>query len=87
MDTPRTPRGISWYNITMAKQKKKRSKKYSGVDAATTRPSVTRIQAVSRSAAGQWLYERKKLLRGVGIGVVIVIIVIVIITGIISLFR
>ncbi|QJU05247.1 hypothetical protein FBF32_03330 [Candidatus Saccharibacteria bacterium oral taxon 488] len=69
----------------MAKQKKKRSKKYSGVDAATTRPSVTRIQAVSRSAAGQWLYESKKLLRGVG--VVIVIIVIVIITGIISLFR
>ena len=71
----------------MAKQKKKRSKKYSGVYAATTRPSVTRIQAVSRSSAGQWLYERKKLLRGVGIGVVIVIIVIVIITGIISLFR
>ena len=71
----------------MAKQTKKRSKKYSGVDAATTRPSVTRIQAVSRSSAGQWLYERKKLLRGVGIGVVIVIIVIVIITGIISLFR
>ena len=71
----------------MAKQKKKRSKKYSGVDTATTRPSVTRIQAVSRSSAGQWLYERKKLLRGVGIGVVIVIIVIVIITGIISLFR
>lgn len=71
----------------MAKQKKKRSKKYTGVNAATTRPSVTRIQAVSRSSAGQWLYERKKLLRGVGIGIVVVVIIIVIITGITSLFR
>ncbi len=71
----------------MAKQKKKRSKKYTGVDAATTRPSVTRIQAVSRSSAGQWLHERKKLLRGIGIGIVVVIIVIVLILGIVSLFR
>ena len=71
----------------MAKQKKKRSKKYTGVDAAATQPSVTRIQAVSRSSTGQWLYERKKLLRGVGIGIVVVIIIIVIITGITSLFR
>ncbi len=47
----------------MAKQKKKRTKKYSGSDAAMSRPSITRVQAVSRSRIGQWWYDRKKVIR------------------------
>lgn len=56
----------------MAKQKKKRTKKYSGVDAAQTRPSITRVQAVNRSHAGQWYYERKRVIKPVAIFVAVV---------------
>jgi hypothetical protein len=60
----------------MAKQKKKRTKKYSGVDAAITRPSVTRVQAVSRSRLGQWWYDRKRIIKPIAIAAVIIFIVI-----------
>jgi hypothetical protein len=47
----------------MAKQKKKRNKVYSGVDAAITRPIVTRISAANRSKFGQWWFDRKRWLK------------------------
>lgn len=47
----------------MVKQKKKRTKKYSGTDAAITRPVVTRMTAANRSKIGQWWFERKKFLK------------------------
>ena len=65
----------------MAKQKKKRTKKYSGVEAAQTRPSITRVQAANRSRAGQWYYERKRVIKPVAIFVAVVIGLITLIAG------
>ncbi|MNS82929.1 hypothetical protein D3C72_1166900 [compost metagenome] len=49
----------------MVKQKKKRTKKYSGAEAAVTRPVVTRVTAANRSKFGQWWFERKRILKPV----------------------
>jgi hypothetical protein len=64
----------------MTKNKKKRNKIYTGVDAAVTRPIITRIQAANRSKLGQWWFEHKKALKPILItsGIVIFIIVIVV---------
>jgi hypothetical protein len=63
----------------MAKQKKKRTKKYSGVDAAIDRPIVTHISAANRTRLGQWWFEHKQIMRPVLItaGVIIVIIILI----------
>ena len=55
------------------KVKKKRNKQYRGVDAAITKPSVTRISAANRSKFGQWWFERKRVLKPVLITGAIVI--------------
>lgn len=47
----------------MAKQKKKRTKKYSGQDAVVTRPTVTRVTAVKRNKLQLWWLDRKRVLR------------------------
>lgn len=74
------------YNISMAKVKKKRNKKYTGADAAATRPTITRVQAVNRSKLGQWLFENQKMLKMIRNVLLIGLIVAIIISGIISLF-
>ena len=58
------------------KQKKKRNKQYQGVDAAVTRPVVTKISAANRTKVGQWWFERKRILKPVLIGALVVIIVV-----------
>ena len=58
------------------KVKKKRNKQYTGIDAALTKPSVTRISAANRSKIGQWWFERKRVLKPVLITAAIVIVVI-----------
>ena len=68
----------------MAKQKKKRTKKYTGADAAVTRPSVTRVQAVSRSRFGQWWFERKKIVKPV---LITALVVAAVVWLLIELFR
>lgn len=55
------------------KVKKKRNKQYRGADAATTRPTVTRIQAANRTKVGQWWFERKRILKPVLITTAIVL--------------
>lgn len=45
----------------MAKQKKKRTKKYTGQDAVVTRPTVTRLTAVKRNKLQLWWLDRKRL--------------------------
>lgn len=70
----------------MAKAKKKRNKKYTGADAATTRPNITRVQAVSRGRVGQWLHDRKRLAKPIGIAMLIALILTLVISGIVSLF-
>lgn len=47
----------------MARQKKKRTKKYTGADAAVTRPSVTRVKAVKRSKLQLWWLDRRRALK------------------------
>lgn len=74
------------YTKNMVKQKKKRTKKYSGVDAAAQRPKVTKITATSRSPAGQWLYDKKKLIKIISTGLIIICVIVIIVSGIISLF-
>ena len=74
------------YNISMAKVKKKRNKKYTGADAAATRPTITRVQAVNRSKLGQWLFENQKMLKMIRNVLLIGLVVAIIISGIISLF-
>ena len=70
----------------MAKVKKKRNKKYTGADAAATRPTITRVQAVNRGKLGQWLFENKKMLKMIRNVLLIGLIVAIIISGIVSLF-
>ncbi len=74
------------YNISMAKVKKKRNKKYTGADAAATRPTITRVRAVNRSKLGQWLFENQKMLKMIRNVLLIGLIVAIIISGIVSLF-
>lgn len=58
------------------KQKKKRNKQYTGVDAAISKPVVTRMTAANRSKLGQWWFERKKILRPILIGVGVVLLIV-----------
>lgn len=55
------------------KSKKKRNKKYQGVDAAVTRPTVTRLTAANRSKLGQWWFERKRILKPILITTAIIV--------------
>lgn len=59
----------------MAKQKKKRNKAYTGADAAVTRPTITRIEAVNRNKVSQWWFEKKRVAKPalIAAGVVFVI--------------
>ncbi|MFZ2125241.1 MAG: hypothetical protein WA087_03830 [Candidatus Saccharimonadales bacterium] len=63
----------------MGKNKKKRNKVYQGVDAAMTRPVITRVSAVNRSRLGQWWFDRKAtmvpMLKIAGVVFVIILII------------
>ena len=67
------------------KQKKKRNKAYTGVDAAVTRPVVTKISAVNRNFVGQWWFDHKRIARPVIIIGLVVIGLIIVIIGIVDL--
>ena len=69
----------------MSKQKKKRSKKYTGADAAITRPSVTRVKAVKRTKLQQWWLDRRRTLKPALIAVIVVSAFIWLITEIVRL--
>lgn len=78
--------GDFWYNSsTMAKQKKKRNKQYSGADAAVSRPTVTRVSAVERSKFGQWWFENKRIAKPVLIAAGVIIVIVLVIVQIVSL--
>ena len=68
----------------MAKQKKKRNKKYSGSEAAVTRPTVTRVKAVNRGKIGQWWFDHKRVAKPVSIAAAIATALIALITGFIA---
>lgn len=65
--------------------KKKRNKVYKGSNAATTRPTITRVSAVNRNPAHQWWIDHKRIVRPVAIIASIVAAIILIIIGIFSI--
>jgi len=67
------------------KQKKKRNKQYTGIDAAVTRPTVTRISAVHRNPVSQWWFDNKRIARPVIIAVIVAAVLVTVIIQIISL--
>lgn len=62
--------------ISMAKQKKKRNKAYTGQGAAVTQPTITRLNAVQRNKVQQWWHDKKRVAKPVLIGVGAAIIVV-----------
>lgn len=71
----------------MARQKKKRNKRYTGADAAQTGPVVHRYEAVERSRFGQWWYENKAKARIGGIVALVIAAIVVLISGVVGLFH
>ena len=67
------------------KQKKKRDKTYTGSGAALTKPKVTRITAVNRSALGQWRHDHDRMIKTVAKVAMVVLSILLIITGIITI--
>ena len=66
------------------KQKKKRTKVYTGVDAAITRPVVTKISAVNRNFVSQWWFDNKRIARPI---IIVVLVVTALVFLIIELIR
>ena len=72
--------------ITMAsKQKKKRNKKYQGVDAKVSTPLVTRVSAEERSRFKEWWLAYGQLVRIFGTITGILFVLILVIIGIVGL--
>ena len=69
----------------MAKNKKKRNKSYTGIDAAITKPIVTRISAINRSKPSQWWFENKKTVKPILITISIVFFVVIMILEIVRI--
>ena len=67
------------------KQKKKRNKLYTGVDAAITRPVITKITAANRHPLNQWWFEHKRIARPIIIAALIVLGVVVLIIEIVRI--
>ena len=62
--------------IMANKAKKKRNKPYRGADAATARPTVTRISAANRSKVGQWWFDHKKVAKPLIIAAIVILAVV-----------
>ena len=64
----------------MAKHKKKRNKVYTGVDAAMTKPIITKISAVNRNKPAQWWFDHKRIAKPIliasGVGTVVIVIIV-----------
>ena len=71
----------------MAKQKKKRTKKYQGVDAKVSAPLVTRVSAEERSRFKEWWLVYGQLTRIALIAFGILIVVVLLIIGIVGMFQ
>jgi hypothetical protein len=68
------------------KQKKKRNKRYQGVDAKVTTPSVVRVSAEERSRFKEWWLVYGQLVRMGAIVVGAILLLALVIIGIIGLF-
>jgi hypothetical protein len=71
----------------MAKQKKKRTKKYQGVDARVSAPLVTRVSAEERSRFKEWWLTYGQVTRLAAIAIGILVVVVLLAVGIIGMFQ
>jgi hypothetical protein len=71
----------------MAKQKKKRTKKYQGVDARVSAPLVTRVSAEERSRFKEWWLTYGQVTRLAAIALGILLVVVLLAVGIIGMFQ
>lgn len=69
----------------MAKNKKKRNKTYTGIDAAVTKPVITKISAANRSKTGQWWFDNKRIAKPILIVSSVIIFIILMVIEIIQL--
>ena len=69
------------------KQKKKRNKAYTGVDAAITRPIVTKISAANRNRVSQWWFEHKRIARPIIIAVLVVTAIVILVIEIVRITQ
>jgi hypothetical protein len=60
----------------MAKQKKKRNKQYTGVNASIKQPTITKVTAVKRNFVHQWWLEKKQFAKPALIAAGVVVIVV-----------
>lgn len=67
------------------KQKKKRNKAYTGVDAAISRPVVTKIVATNRNPVSQWWFEHKRIARPIIIAAVVVVVIVILVIEIVRI--
>ena len=67
------------------KQQKKRNKVYRGVDAALTRPVITKISAANRNPISQWWFEHKRIARPIIIAVAILAAVVILVIEIVRI--
>jgi len=71
----------------MAKNKKKRNKTYTGVDAAVTKPIITKISAANRSKVGQWWFDNKRVAKPILIASGVIIFILLMVIEIIQLVN
>jgi hypothetical protein len=67
------------------KQKKKRNKAYTGIDAAITRPIVTKISAVNRNPINQWWFEHRRIARPIIIAAIVAAAIIILIVQLVTI--
>ena len=68
------------------KQKKKRTKKYQGIDAKVSTPVVTRVSAEERSRFKEWWLQYRQLVRFAATALGIIAAVVLLIIGIVGMF-
>ncbi len=69
------------------KQKKKRSKRYQGVDAKVQTPQIMRVSAEERSWFKEWWLRYGQLAKVVAGIVGVVLVVIILVIGIVGMFQ
>ena len=67
------------------KQKKKRNKPYRGIDAAISKPILTRISAANRNPVTQWWFEHKRIAKPILIAALIFAVIVVLIVQLINI--
>ena len=71
----------------MAKQKKKRNKKYHGSDAKDSAPVVVRVSAEERSRRKEWWLENKTKLKVSVTVLAILLLISLLVTGLVGIIN